>query len=231
LFLTIILTLVTYKILSKNKIKLDNKLAISLLPFIILGSIVRVFADTGVYPRNFFTVTPGIWVIFLALVIISLLFDKKFKTKNKITIIIPTILIIVHLFFAQVVNSIALFYYAVIFIPILLLLFFFRRKFDFLKSSLNLFAIISHLFDATSTFVNITFFNYIESHIVGNYFIELFNSAIVMYPLKLLVLIPALIYLDKQKEDKNLINFFKIIIIVLGLGPGIRNFITVLLGV
>jgi len=52
-----------------------------------------------------------------------------------------------------------------------------------------------------------------------------------MYFLKIIVLLPVLYYVDKDKSDKKFNNYLKLIIFALGFGPGIRNLITVLLGV
>lgn len=229
--LAVVLAYFTYEFL-KNKIKFDVNFAISLIPFIVLASIVRVYADLGVYIRGFWTVTPGVWIIFLILIVLTSLLDYKFKTKNKLKIIIPLIIIVFHLPYFKIVNSMAiiyyLFFYLISIIPFILL----SRKYKFFNNKLNMMVMFAQLFDATSTFVNIDFFNYIEEHVVGGILTRWVDSGIIMYPLKLIVLLPILYYLDKQKnEEKNLINYIKVLIIVLGFGPGLRNFITLILGV
>jgi len=55
------------------------------------------------------------------------------------------------------------------------------------------------------------------------------GTAAIMYLLKLLVLIPLVYFLDKEFEDKNLVNYFIIAIAVLGFAEGIRNLLTIVL--
>lgn len=226
--LAIVLVYFTYMVL-KKKIKFTYKSVLYVTPFILLGSFVRVFADVGIYPRFFWTVTPGVWIIFLTLSLFGLYLDERFKTKGKITVIAALVGIIPHLFMMKIVNPTAIFYFILFYTLSLAPFILLRKKFKLL-STFNIIAIASHLFDATSSFVNVDFFNYIEIHVIGGYFANMFDTGAVMYVLKLLVLLPVLYYIDKEKE-KNLKNYLKLIICALGLGPGIRNLITVLIGV
>jgi uncharacterized membrane protein len=226
--LAILLISLIYKIL-KGKTKFDSGLMLDILPFIILGSIIRVYADTGFYERFFWTVTPGVWILMVILFFASFFLDKLLKKKIFITYL-PIILILIHLPSFKIANFAAIPLYALFFSLSIIPLFLLRKKYSMLKDNLSLAAIISHMFDATSTFVNIDFFNYVEVHIVGSFFTQLFNTGLVMYALKLIVLLPLLHYLNKD-SDRESGNYLKIIICVLGLGPGIRNFVTILLGV
>ena len=149
------------------------------------------------------------------------------KTLNRT---IPIILILIHLPHFKIANPSALPLYALFFALSYLATILLSKKISFLSDKLSMAAMLSHFFDATSTFINIDFYNYVEVHVVGSYFTELFNTGSVMYILKIIVLLPLLHYMHKDK-DKEFNDYLKIIICVLGLGPGIRNFITLLLGV
>jgi uncharacterized membrane protein len=225
--LAIVLISIMYKIL-KDKVKFDIKLLLKILPFIILGSIIRVYADTGTYERFFWTVTPGIWILMILLFFTTFFLDKILGKKILIKYV-PLILILFNLPYFKIINYSAIPLY-ILFFLISIVPIFFLKKYSIFKDRLSIAAIMSHLFDATSTFVNIDFFNYIEVHIVGAFFTQLFNTGLVMYALKIIVLIPLIYYLNKDK-DKKFSNYLKVIICILGLGPGIRNFITILLGV
>ncbi|VVB76118.1 Uncharacterised protein [Candidatus Tiddalikarchaeum anstoanum] len=227
--IALLLVTLSYRVMRK-KIVFSYATVFEVLPFIILGCIVRVFADYGVYPRFFWTVTPGVWIIFLVLIVCTLLLDAAFKTKGLITIILPTIGIIPHLFYFRIINPTAALYFAFFYVLSLIPFILLRKKFKLLNDEFNFAAIASQLFDATSSFVNVDFFHYVEIHVIGGFFADVFNTGFVMYPLKLIVLLPVLYYLDKE-TDINFKNYLKLIICVLGLGPGIRNLITVLLGV
>ncbi|MBN1924047.1 MAG: DUF63 family protein [Nanoarchaeota archaeon] len=226
--LAVILVYLSYLLL-KKKINFTFKTALQIIPFIVLGSIVRVFADSGVYPRFFWTVTPGVWIIFFVTALACLYLDQRFKTRGEITVITPLLLLIPHLFYINIVNGSAIIYFTFFYLLSLAPFFLLRSKFALLKNNFNMLAIASHLFDATSSFVNVDFFNYVEIHVLGGFFAGVFDTGFVMYPLKLIIL-PILYLIDKEK-DNNLKNYLKLVICVLGLGPGIRNLITVILGV
>ncbi|MDD2678999.1 MAG: DUF63 family protein [Candidatus Nanoarchaeia archaeon] len=226
--LAIVLISLIFKLL-KSRAKFDYKLLLNIIPFIILGSLVRVYADTGIYERFFWTVTPGIWLLMAALFLLSFFLDKLLK-KKIIVNYLPVILILFHLPFFKIINPKAMLYYSAFFLLSIIPFFFLRKKAGFLRNNLAFFALASHLFDATSTFVNIDFYGYREVHLVGAFFTEILNTGFAMYPLKLAVLLPLLYYLHKDK-DKEFSNYLMMIICVLGLGPGIRNFISILLGV
>jgi len=53
----------------------------------------------------------------------------------------------------------------------------------------------------------------------------------VMFPLKLLVVLPALYILDDEvSEEEFPRRFMKFVFLILGLGPGIRNLTLLLMG-
>ena len=80
-----------FKILKK---KFDKKTFIYIIPFILFGASVRALADfleskeeynfflkpvleSGLYNYSFFTVTPGIYIVVAAIVLITLAIDKN----------------------------------------------------------------------------------------------------------------------------------------------------------
>lgn len=88
-----------------------------------------------------------------------------------------------------------------------------------------------HMFDASTTFVALQFFPYFEQHVVSGFFISLFGPA-AMFILKLAVVPLVLYYMDKDfSQDRQKKNFIKIAILILGLGPGLRNFLRLGMGV
>jgi uncharacterized membrane protein len=87
------------------------------------------------------------------------------------------------------------------------------------------------MLDASSTYIGVDWFGYYEKHVVPTYLIDLTGTAAIMYPLKLLVLLPLLSIIDKYIEDKSLLNLTKLALIVLGLAPAIRNTLRLTLGI
>ena len=72
-----------YKGLEKLNVKIDRKFFYALLPFIVFGASLRAFVDNGLVSLNFWTVSPGIWMlvtgIFLLCFAISLTIEKYTK--------------------------------------------------------------------------------------------------------------------------------------------------------
>jgi len=93
-----------------------------------------------------------------------------------------------------------------------------------LLSDQNLTILSAHFFDASATFVALTFFGYWEQHVVPNIFIPMFGP-VVMFFLKAVVVLPVLWLIDRYGEPGNFNNFLKIVILILGLAPGLRDVI------
>ncbi len=76
---------------------------------------------------------------------------------------------------------------------------------------------------------------YFEKHVVPTYLIELTGTALVMYPLKLIIFIGVIYMLDTQFEDdkrsQDLKMLIKMVILILGLSPATRNTIRMMLGI
>lgn len=101
----------------------------------------------------------------------------------------------------------------------------------------NSFLIGVHMFEATTTFVALQFpkqlgVSYFEQHVVAGFVTGVLGPAS-FFLLKIIVVPIVLYYLDKefkpQEYEKK--NFLKIIVLILGLGPGLRNFLRMVMGV
>jgi uncharacterized membrane protein len=87
-----------------------------------------------------------------------------------------------------------------------------------------------HMLDSSATFVSVMFFGYVEQHPVPRFFIESAGGW-TFFALKLAVLLPSLYIIDKYAEDKEFRTFLKIVILILGLAPGLRDAIRLAAGV
>lgn len=213
----------TFEVLRRFKIKIDRKFVTAVVPFILFAISIRIFEDAGIV-SGFWFVTPGIWVLFLGVILSALLLSVLVQKKTKfpyykimggtgLALFLPTLL------FMQLKNVQGIFYVLLFFSPILLGL-------KLIKWSIENKAIVAaHGFDAVVTFVSIDFFGYRELHVLPNFVIGLTGSAFSFIVLKLLVIIPVLILLDRYTDDKEFKNYIKFIIAVLGFVPGTRDFL------
>jgi uncharacterized membrane protein len=232
----ILAVLGTYKLLKKLKIKIDKKFFLALLPFIIYGGWTRALRDynLGIYGQSKLFCSPPIYffvyAITLASLLLSLLIERKTRkiSYEKIMMVIGTLFLMYDLSLTVIKNFFG-FSVIIILVGSWGLIFYGIHKLrPKLLSLENAGILVSHLFDASSTFTALTFFSFYEQHVLPNFFIKTLNlGSWVMFPLKIVVVWTVLYYIDESKEDMFFKRFLKIIILILGLALGVRDFLSV----
>jgi uncharacterized membrane protein len=107
-----------------------------------------------------------------------------------------------------------------------------KLKIALLSGRPNLLIIFAHMFDAASTYVGVDWFGYVEKHVVPSLLIDLAGTALVMFPLKLLILIPVLALVERAlRDDPSLESLTRLALLTLGLAPAVRNTIRLTLGI
>ncbi len=237
------------KLLKKLDIEIDDRFTVSVIPFILAGSSLRVIEDTGILtsPASYLFITPNIYFVVFAITVFFLVLSKWIAKLNGTGDYRKNFASFGIAWF--LVNLTALFYLEDMILPwvpvfvvcaasliVYLTKFIFDRiGFGLLKSKINVAILWVHLLDASSTIAGIDFLGYYEKHVVPAYLIDLTGTAFVMYPLKLSIFIPVLYVLDnhfdEDEESQTLKTFLKLVIIVLGLSPACRNTIRMAFGV
>ncbi|AEH07447.1 DUF63 family protein [Methanothermococcus okinawensis] len=229
-----------YKVCKLLNIKINKKFALTTIFYIILIALMRALVDAGYIPHSYYTVTPGIVILvglyYMSSIIISgILFKKdKYHISAIIMALIPTVYLL-SIFINNMVHMNALFYvlgivaivYGIVIYPI--------EKIKILKNKLNFdtvdkYAIISQLTDASATAVGIGMYGYWEQHPIPRLFMGIFGPYI-MIPLKLIVVIAVLYIINKEINNRDLRNILKITIMALGLAPGLRDLFRTIMGV
>ncbi|NJF24737.1 DUF63 family protein [Thermococcus sp. Bubb.Bath] len=235
-----IAVLLLYRMLKRMGIKIDERFFVALMPYIILGPLMRAETDTGMLPRTYLTVSPGAYFVIAAFAIAALFVvwrhlgpvDKLYPIYRDFGWVL-----VGGLIFLLLINlNKAKFHwnYFGYFIPILfvaeLSIWALGKKFKLIKNNKVLF--YTHFYDATTTFVGIQFFGFWEQHVLAREFMGLFGTPAAMYIEKLVVLVPIVWLLDvyMKDEDPELINFVKMAIFILGFGPGTRNLLIAFMG-
>ncbi len=103
-------------------------------------------------------------------------------------------------------------------------------------SGVNIMILGGHMLDASATYVGIDHYGYIEKHKLPTILIEYSGTAAVMYPLKILFIIPALYLMDvvmggETRRDIHMMALVKLTILILGFAPGSRDLLRLMLGV
>jgi uncharacterized membrane protein len=241
------------KLLERLNVKIDPKFMISVTPYIIAGSSLRVLEDLKVFtpPLRYLFITPLIYFFMFAVTICVLAIAISLERKGKIKdyhkffgyagVMWAFFNIVALLVIGHIENLYPAAAIMVLGIASTGIVYFISRQFNFtlLTDKVNISILFTHLLDASSTFIGMDWLNYYEKHVAPTFFIDLAGNftnhpSLVMYPLKLLVFIPVLYMLDNKFEDekeKKFIGILKLAILVLGLSPAVRNILRILMGV
>ena len=90
-----------------------------------------------------------------------------------------------------------------------------------------------HFIDGSATYLGIDNYGYVEKHVLPTWFIETFGTAIVMLPLKFLVVTGVIVALaneEHEEDQKQMINLLILFLLALGLGPGTRDILRIMFG-
>jgi uncharacterized membrane protein len=221
-----------YKLLKILKIKIDKKFLIGILPFIIYGGWTRALRDykLGIYQSSLFCSPPiyfFIFIIALFSLLIGVLIERKKGFGYEKTMFFVALPLLFYNLTLTSISNIQGFIIIISLVSFWSLLFFSINK---IKPKIltreNAFILVSHLLDASATFTALTFFGFYEQHVLPIFLISM-SGPWIMFPLKIIVVWPILYYIDKSKEDIFFKRFLKIIILILGLALGIRDFLSV----
>ncbi|MDI6721328.1 MAG: DUF63 family protein, partial [Candidatus Aenigmarchaeota archaeon] len=228
------------------KIEIDRKFFFSIIPFIVLGGFLRALEDYYEFlgiGKNIFLITPLIYVSIFLLALASLVFSKLAERWTKTAYykiwfalgVIFNIIVISQMRMQSIFALYAMLGIAAAWIIAIIAarkVFSKNGKIHAFLSRENTFLIAVHMFDATTTFVALQFFpSYFEQHVVPSLFISILGPAS-MFLLKLIVVPLVLYVLDKElSKEAQKRTFLKIVVMILGLAPGLRNFSRLVMGV
>jgi uncharacterized membrane protein len=222
-------------------IKIDERLVLSTLPYVLAGSSLRVIedADLVVPPVSYLLITPLIFFLVFFATAASLLLTRKILGKDfyRSYAALGLIWTALNLAFLSSVGFrnawviVAVFCLGSGLTGAIYLLHLKLSWLSFLDDKFNLIILYAHMLDASSTYIGMDWFGYYEKHVVPTFLIDMVGSAAIMYPLKLLILLPLLKIIDSSIEDTSLRNLTKLTLITLGLAPALRNTLRLALGV
>ena len=232
--------------LSDIGLKIDASFILATLPYVVLGGVLRVVQDTGMITGDFqfLLVTPLIYfvlffftlsMIFLARYLQVQGLIKNFRSFYALVGCISVLIVSLGLLSWGINNTgVDLFVLAVI--PLMaiaatVLVWAFMRyilRWNYVTDALYLALIFGHMLDASATSYGIDFHpavQYVEQHVVGSNLINLTGTAFVMFPLKLVVLFPAIYIMQLYRKEANPAFWHLVLLamIVVGLAPGIRD--------
>jgi len=239
---------IVFKLLRRMSVKIDKYFFYAIVPFIFWATSTRVLHDAAVAGilspelNAFFGMlifpTPGSYIITFLLALTSLLIGLIFQRYAKfaywkVMFVIGVVLSVINFALIPFPNPLAA---AGILGLTLLITFIYTTAGRFLTridhplikeiktifSKENIGILSVHLLDASATFVSIAYFGYLEQHFLPRSLFPLFGPGI-MFVLKLMVVIPALWLIDRYADDPEFRTLLKIVVLILGLAPGLRD--------
>lgn len=213
---------IIYKTLKALKINFNAYFCVSLIPYVILGSSLRVLKDANVVSSQLF-VTPYIYFLIFSLFfpLLLLFYFTNKKDYFKPLTVVGCITCGITLGMIPYENAEPLVLVTFFMTPWLIL-------FKFIDWSLeNKIVSLLHIFDSTTTSIAVHFFGYSEQHPVPTLIISTLGPFSFIF-VKIIVVILTLILLDKHiKDDLEFKNFLKICIGILGMATGTRDLLRV----
>ena len=234
--LLLIAFFIVFPILHRRGIIFDERFALALFPYILLGVSLRAINSAKLLPfirktpnplePGFWTFTPGVWLLVFLLTILGLAISRKIKGnayhKLFASIGIAFCSIPVLFCFANFTNWLSFFACLALIAFLTFALKFTARHFtNILENKLNLLAVAGQLTDGSATAVAITFFSFREQHPLSALILNI-NPALFV-ALKVALVLLLIYYVDKNFKNKNLANFTKLFLIILGFSTGLAS--------
>ena len=238
--------LMSSRYLNRIRLTIDTPFILATLPYVVLGGLLRVVQDTGMITGNiqFLLVTPLIYFVLffftLGMIFLSRYLQAQGYIKNFLsayafagTMSVFTVALILAAWGTTrtQIDLTVLFVIPLMAVAATAILWAFMRyvlSWKYVNHPLYITLLFSHMLDASATSYGIDMhpaLRYVEQHVVGSNLIEWTHTAFVMFPLKLVVLFPAIYVLEmyRPEADPDFWHLVLLAMIVVGLAPGIRD--------
>lgn len=240
-----------YRWLTRSCISIDREFVYSLIPWVIFGGLLRVVEDTGApgSEAGVLLTTPLIFFLIFAIAAPILWGMWKLEQKGVIARFKPafgyvglgaSLLALAFLIWfgitetrvdvsvAAIILAEAAITTGIVYAGIRYIL-----GWDYVSDRLYQLLIFGHLLDASATSYGIDLHSvpYIEQHVVGAALIEMTGTAFVMFPLKLVVIIPGIWILEqyRRSDESGIWYLILLAMIMVGMAPGIRDMLRMVL--
>lgn len=210
-------------------------------PGSIISSVYSFVLSIRLYDYGFLTVSPGIYIVTAALFLLTMLLCHKAKRMDLIAPVgivlwIPHVLILIPMFTYVL--------YGVV-IVLLAILMWAGARFAFERLGIRKMAslaVLSHALDGGATFVIIDFFNkmepvctemgrcYGEQHAFTAVLGTILGTYLLYFLVKVVFSFLAAYVVEKEEGSSDEKNYVLLLLIILGLAPGIRDVLRVVCG-
>jgi uncharacterized membrane protein len=218
------------------EVEVGRRFLLSASPFLLLGPILQVLVEAGLLPFSPFLVSPLLFFTLSLLFLTAFWMGRSLESKKGIpyewTVFAVGSLPLPPLFSlllpeVQDLHPLLQVFWAWLAFTLPVLIFLrLTPALDDPPWTAPLYA--SHLLDVATTYVAIGGYGFREEFALEAALIRVSGTALVLLPLKLVVLTVVLITLRRTVEERSL-RFWYFALLVLGLAPGLRNALALLL--
>jgi uncharacterized membrane protein len=228
-----------FKLLKQLKVKFDEKLFWSLVPFVALGGIVRALGQQtyvkgdGLLPSSFWLFTPGIYILITTLALVSLLVSVHIRGMEYPGLMwrlgaLPSTLGLMYIL-TQATNTDA-------FIKIILasalvgttLYITLKLSTPQLLTKANVLIIGGFVLDSTTTSMATAYFGYRPEHVLTGMISS--SNPFLFLVFKITLIVGALLFIEKEAVGDEL-WLYRLVLLVLGLPHGVHDSLQILMGV
>lgn len=240
----VLMFFVIFPVLDRHGVRFDARFFLALLPYILLGSALRVLEDMALLSRSwnplelpYYFITPGIYVLIAVVTIVclavSLALSKKLNQEFTSVFALIGILLSVPIALFELMNFqawVGVVAVLLLTIAIVAILVFAFKKLSLVlfENRLNVLALASQVLDGSATFVATQFFFCGEQHPLSGFLLDLFPVSFILAKVALVLVI--IHYVDKEVKNPNLRGFIKIVVAILGFATGLRDLLTLGVG-
>lgn len=232
---------VIFPLLDRKEIKFDYRFCIGLIPYILIGTSLRAINSAGLIEGihktlnplelGYWTFTPGVWFLTFGIVIFGL-FLSKFLDERKIipfNTVFPVIGLcfstpLLLLLFVNFTNWTGFFLVSVSIAAVVLGIAFLLKKIPFTKKlagKFNLLVVSGQVIDSVATGFAVFFYGFSEQHPLSNAVLSI--HPILFLVIKVAIVLALLYYIDSEIKGKNLGEFIKTFLMILGFATGLAS--------
>ncbi len=236
--------------LIKTKIEINRNFMEGTLAFVLFGSTLRVVTDSvdggvftpitpihsllienHVYDYGYLTVSPGIYVLTAVLFLASLLICHKRKRMDQLKYFG------LGLFLPHMLLLLPLMKYAIYAIPVIILAAIpAYLAYRYFKESYLAGIVGAHALDGAATFFVIDIFSgisgiiYSEQHVIPSLIGSGTGTYFIFFLVKVAIAAGAAYVIQKEKLELNEKYYLAVVLMIMGLAPGLRDILRMMVG-
>jgi len=236
---------VVFPLLHKRGIKFNYKFCLALIPYILIGTTLRVINSGGLIEgigktvnpleMGFWTFTPGVWILIFVISVIGILIGRFLKENSDMqfekgfalfgTVIAVPLLLFLFSSFTNWPGFLA----ASLLIAIIIgLIYFVLLRIPRTRRMANAFTMLvvsGQVIDSTATGFAIHFYGFIEQHPLSDAILNI--SPALFLVLKVVLVLVIIDFVEKEIKNKNLRGFIVVFLAIMGLATGIASLLKI----